>query len=614
MTDPIPRTRYRQATKHLPRTEVDRLLRCRRDLAFYAENQLVIADKQGIERKFVFNRAQQIVHAKLSSQWREKGFIKAICLKARQEGISTLVAGRFFRRVHLNQNQKVAIVADQKDKAKGLFEMYQRFYENVPEKPETETTQKREILKLVNGSQLVVETAGDETSGRSQTIQALHLSEAAFYPNAATVFLALTEAMPDKGSEIIIESTANGVGNWFHQKYEQAKAGQSDYIAIFLPWWIHEEYETKITAEEEQEILSSDDEFERRAQDLGIEYEGEYHRLTPQQLAWRRRRIANNCDGDVRRFQQENPSDDQEAFLVSGNPFFDEDALKKYQYTTTYERPVKIRGDIAYEDGNLFVKPSPRGSLKVWEAPTDNAIYVIAADTAKGKRVGPISERRTIDEFDAERGGSDYSCADVLKVERDEHGRYYKQVAQFHARIKPDLFAYELVKLGYWYGSKGPDGMRFPATLAPEKNHSSAETIIRILLDECPAPCPGSRYPALYFSRSMNKRNNRITPIAGWNTSMVTRHPMLDELESLIRHERIDIGCLETIRECYSFIVDEDGEPRAQEGAHDDRVLTLAIAVQVARSLSHEPPKGELPKIETYNSPTGAFDYGYDIP
>src|SRR5262249_59464457 len=88
-----------------------------------------------------------------------------------------------------------------------------------------------------------VGTAGTKAVGRSSTIQLFHGSEVAFWPFADTHAAGVMQAVPnEKDTEIILESTANGIGNFFHQTWRNAEAGKNDYIAIFVPWYWSEEY------------------------------------------------------------------------------------------------------------------------------------------------------------------------------------------------------------------------------------------------------------------------------------------------------------------------------------------------------------------------------------
>lgn len=562
-----------------------------KDLPYYSRKHLKIRTKDASLKPFNFNAPQKIVHDKLSKQLKETGRIRAIILKARQEGISTYVAGRFFRKAHLWPRQRITVIADEWAHGSAIFEFYDRMYKNlIPEMdPGTFSTQRGQVLHLKNDSQIVVATAMNPDAGRSTTIQELHCSEVAFWPNAKDTYISLAQSVPDEGSEIVLESTANGVGGFFYDTWFSAKEGTNGYVPIFLPWWALKEYSLEIDDEERDEILCSDDSYERFALDIGFEWEDKVWKLTPEQLAWRRKvGIPEKCAGDLRIFRQEYPSTDREAFVATGDTFFDKDALEELEKNTL--GPIR-RGYLKDNGrGSIVLHNEASSYLRIWELPKRDGVYVIGADTATGKLVG------TGDPFD-ERGGRDFSCAEVFEVNSR------RQVAQLHGRIVPEEFARQLYLLGYFYGHQ-TEGIRHPATLAVESNHRSGETVLRKLDREL-------QYPALYYSRQMNTRSNRITPKLGWLTSKITRPVMLDELSEAVREGTVLIYSPDTIREMFTFVRDDEGRPGAQEGAHDDRVISLAITLQVAQTLDHRPPVGRPPEPESYDSPSGAFNYGY---
>jgi hypothetical protein len=148
-----------------------------------------------------------------------------------------------------------------------------------------------------------VGTAGTKAAGRSRTLQLFHGSEVAFWPNAASHFAGVLQAVPDlPETEIILESTANGIGGEFHERWQMAEAGIGDYQAIFVPWFWSEEYARPVDAD----FILDDDEEEYAA----------LHGLSMEQMAWRRAKIHELKDPML--FRQEYPSTAAEAFQLTG--------------------------------------------------------------------------------------------------------------------------------------------------------------------------------------------------------------------------------------------------------------------------------------------------------
>ena len=555
--------------------------RSRRDLDFYNQSALMIRDKQSRMVPLVLNPPQQIVQAKLSAQLKREGKIRAVVLKARQEGVSTLTAARFFRVIHLWPGINAMVVADSLERAEVLFNIYDRYHENLPPeiKPPKKATQRGRYMAFPHDSTLSVRPATDTEAGRAMTLHRLHASELAFWgEHARDTWISLLQAVPQDSGEVVVESTAKGAGGLFHELWELAETGETGWISIFLPWWIHDEYEVEPNPEEVERISEDPDDFEQQAQTTGFPYEGEYHRLNLRKLAWRRRVIVDKFGGNpvtlgkdaVRAFQQEYPATAEEAFLMSGACFFDEEALRVMARNT--EEPVSRGRLVLSEDRQVRLEPSDRGFVKVWEKPKPDGHYVVGADTAEGKLVAARSLAQTSDPEDS---GRDYSCAVVLKVE--ETG--YRVVAEVWGHVVPEVFADQIRLLGKWYAC-GPPNSRQPALVGVERNHSSGQTVLRLLREH-------HHYVPLHWAREINYLTKQVTRRVGWVTSAETRMPMLDELGQKVRQAQIFVPGKDAVREMVTFVVWENGKPAAEEGCHDDRVIALAIAVQMAREHRH---------------------------
>jgi len=565
------------------------LARFRQDLPLYSAAALTIRDKQAQTHNLEFNEAQTIVHKALSEQLHETGRIRAIVLKARQEGVSTYTAARFFRAIHLWPGVVAMVVADSLERAGALYDIYARYYENLPPEimPVRKSVARQRHLGFTHDSSLSVRPSTDTEAGRAMTIQRLHASELAFWGSGAReTWISLMQAVPHTGSEVIVESTARGAGGLFHELWEAAERGESGWLAIFLPWWIHGEYEIE-PGEYEQAILQDPEDFERDAMTAGIPYQGENHKIGLRKLAWRRAVITEKFGGDpnrpsrdsVRQFQQEYPATAEEAFLVSGACFFDEDELRRM---TRQSVDPLVRGRLRLdteEDGkrSITIEPNDRAFVRIWERPGPKEHYVIGGDTAEGKLV---AAKRAVDTAEIERGGRDYSAAVVLRLAQGD--RRAGVVAELHGRIAPEVFAEQLRLLGEYYSCGGPadDSYGNKALVGVERSHSSGQTVLRLLREHY-------RYNPLYWHREVNRRTRRIGRVIGWVTDSTSRMPMLDLLGEWIRKAQVEIPGRDLIREMVTFVLWEDGKPQALEGCHDDRVIALAVACQMTREHRH---------------------------
>lgn len=289
-----------------------------RDFQFFAENFFKIRTKKGAILPFELNRAQLYIYERLEKQLAETGKVRAYILKGRQQGCSTFVQARYFHKTITNRGIKTFILTHEAAATKNLFSMTKRYYENLPVGlcPKASRHSEKELRFDAFDSEYAVGTAGAQATGRSQTVQLLHGSEVAFWPNAEEHAQGLMQAVGDQeGTEIILESTANGIGNFFHSGWVSATQGKSGFQAIFVPWYWQPEYTIKY-AQSSEEILLSDDEQELL--DLYAE-----NGMTRENIYWRRVKIgafSNDYELGVKLFNQEYPTCANDAFL---NPIDD---------------------------------------------------------------------------------------------------------------------------------------------------------------------------------------------------------------------------------------------------------------------------------------------------
>jgi hypothetical protein len=393
------------------------------DFEQYAALNLKIKTKDGAIEPFEFNAPQKYIHQQLEQQLSTTGKIRAILLKGRQQGASTYTEGRFYWRTSMHFGKQAYILTHEQAATDNLFTMAKRYHDNCHSelKPSTGAANAKELVFDVLDSGYKVGTAGSRAVGRSGTIQYFHGSELGFWPNAQEHFAGVVQCVADApGTEIILESTANGVGGKFHELWIEAVNENSGYIAIFVPWFWTEEYRKDATA------FAPTEEELRYKRIYGVDNE---------QLAWRRGKI-NDLGRDLA--DQEYPYCWQDAFLSSGRTVFDKPltaAALKECWTPKSRRALENTRWIERKDGEL----------KVWSEPSTDKRYCIGADVAEGLLNG------------------DYSSAMVREIVSGE------QVAEWHGHIAPDLFGKILFQLGKWYNN---------AYLGVENNNHGLATLI----------------------------------------------------------------------------------------------------------------------------------------
>jgi len=376
--------------------------RLKDDFVHYSAKCLKIRPKDaraGLQ-PLTLNKAQAYLHGRFEAQLERTGRIRALVLKGRQQGISTYIGGRFYHKVTHSRGVRCFILTHEQDATDNLFGMVSRYHEHCPApvKPSTGAANAKELYFDRLESGYAVGTAGSKAVGRSQTIQLFHGSEVAFWPNASTHFAGVMQAVPDlAGTEVVLESTANGVGGEFHERWQQAEAGIGDYEAIFIPWFWQEEYRRPVPNgfvldEEEQEYRDA-------------------HGLDLEQMAWRRNKIAELKDPLL--FKQEYPATAAEAFQMTGSDSFIKaaDVLRARKATIEGVGPLVVGVDPKREGADRFSIAWRRGR-KVEKVESDpSPIDTLRAAT---KIKGIIDEDKPAKVF-MDVGGNGGGIYDILK-------------------------------------------------------------------------------------------------------------------------------------------------------------------------------------------------------
>lgn len=380
------------------------------------ENLYTIINKSGQKVLFTPNAPQRKIN-----QIKRK---RKMVLKARQFGISTNEIVKMFDSVIFTKNMNAAIIAHEQDSIKKLFRIVQRLYKFLPDqiKPKIDRGggSKYELYFPEINSRIYC-----DLESRSDTIQHLHVSEAAFMKDAAKLKATL-QTVPIETGIVTIETTANGMANHFYDMWNDR---DQPYEKIFFPWYIFNEY--KLLA---GKIVLSDDELAlvQKAKKLfGV-------KITNEQIMFRRFKKAelkmSSHDKTKVSFEQEYPEDDTTCFLSSGEAVMDLFKIKKM----------------------LDNLPTPIGDsegIKRYIKPTKHKSYVIGADPAEGVR-------------------RDWSVGVVIELES-------KSIAAvMRGQWKPSEFAEKLAEIGKEFSGtlKG-----FPILAVERNNHGHA---VLLKLDE----------------------------------------------------------------------------------------------------------------------------------
>ena len=500
----------------------------------YIESCLKIKTKSGTVVPFRLNDAQRKLYAVAKRQQDAGKPVRLIILKARQLGFSTLTEGLIFHACATRKNVNALIVAHREDATANLFRMSKLFYDELPApvKPMLRASNAQELV-FENPSKLRSErearpglrsrircaTAGGRGIGRSDTLQCVHLSEYAFWPDGAdgkaSTLAGILQAVPSlPGTMVVIESTANGFED-FKERWDAAVAGENDFEPVFFAWFENPDYSMPVVPGTE---------WTPEERDLKAAYQ-----LTDGQLQWRRWCIANNCGGSLDMFRQEYPASPGEAFLHSGTGVFDNE-----QIVLRLERLPSPAGRGEFTDGEWT--ESETGAITLYELPEEGVPYVLGGDTA-GE-------------------GSDYFTAIVID---NVSGRI---VAKLRQKYSEPEYVRQIYALGRFYND---------ALVAIETNFSTYPVM---KLQEMEYPNQYSREREDTYTRQMKKSY-------GFRTDRQSRPRAIANLVEVFSSHPEWFTDRELLEEMLTFCYNEDHRPEALAGKHDDLVMGAAITYAV---------------------------------
>lgn len=294
-----------------------RALAARDPFTLIEDGHLKITTKSATLEVFVLNRAQRRFLDRIKRLWVEKRIIRINLLKARQLGITTVIEAIIFSLTSYTENTNSLIIADDLDGSNYIFGMSKLYQEQMPEHllvPEKRSNEKKLEFDGIH-SQILIDTSANPAAGRKYTFRLVHLSEYAFFSNANLLMDGLSNSVPALPQTIIIkETTANGL-NHFKEEWDAAANGDSDYVNIFLPWYLGDDYRMPVDAN----FVLGDRALGEVSADEKVLYNllvAEDVDFIEERLQWRRWCIRNNCRGYVSIFRQEYPSTPAEAFVA----------------------------------------------------------------------------------------------------------------------------------------------------------------------------------------------------------------------------------------------------------------------------------------------------------
>ncbi len=539
-------------------------LRQRYDFEYWCATCVTVKDKAGYaDVRLRLNQAQRIIVAAMEEQRTAGKPIRIILLKARQLGGSTVVqAYMAWIQLLLRDNWHSLICAHVKDAAQTIRGMMSKLLAAYPEDylPEGETSLRlaayegsRTTMRLGHRSNTVTITSAEtQEAARGKDIAMAHLSEVAFWrtsaghdPNNIIRSIAGSVALASH-TLVVVESTANGVGNYFHSEWLRAEAGVSDKRAVFVPW--HKLGIYRMEVDDYAALWASLDDYEKRLWQMGLALE---------QIAWyhaKRREYTTH-----RAMQAEYPTTAVEAFTATDRSVFDTGGVERQRQSCREPMAVgEVSGDaVKGRDAlrGVHFAADGGGRLKVWRMPEKEAVadrYLAVVD------IGGRSDT------------SDYSV--VAVIDRRGDGGKPEIVAQWRGHTDHDLLAWKAAQIAAFYSR---------ALLVVESNTIETERTegenSAYILDEI-----ADYYPNMYYRCGADGGRNRL----GFHTNRQTKPLVVNTLVAAVRdglYVERDSGAVD---ELMTYERKENGSFGAKDGCHDDILMTRCIGIFLAQEMA----------------------------
>lgn len=535
-------------------------LRCYYDFEYWAINCVVIKDKiSPRDIPFRLNTPQRSMLQMLEADRRDGLPLRVILLKARQWGGSTLTQMYMaWMQTVRHTNWHSAICAHNKTAAANIRGMFTKLLQKYPKDLWEGEKDAKFVpfegctdVRTINGRDCRVSIGSSERPDalRGGDYAMVHLSEAAFLVStpsrpARALAQAVCSSVPlVPETLVVVESTARGIGDYFHTEWLRSKNGESDKNAIFVPWF--EVDFNSIPTDEPMKILANLTPYEKKLWRQGC---------TSARINWYRRRSREYSDKDA--LHSEFPSNDIEAFASSQSMVFSPVHVEHLRSACVI--PPR-KGEID-SSAQRFIDDET-GRLKLWEKPTPNSRYVVAVD------VGGRSPK------------SDWSVISVMEADSE----CPRVCAQWRGHIDHDLLANKSANIARFFNN---------ALLVIESNTyetddfgSSVDSNLFILNRLAES------YPNLYRRVTYDRISNAQTTRIGFHTNRATKTMLISGLIEAVREGMYIERDTDACNELLTYEVSDRGVFSAKQGHNDDILMTRAIALHVIKNREQIPPR-----------------------
>lgn len=544
------------------------------DFEYFAAVCLTIKDKTTKKDiPFILNRGQRKLLKAIEQQRLNGQPIRIILLKARQWGGSTLVQlyMLWIQLIH-KKNWNSCICAHTKDAAKNIRGMFNHALTNYPLfdgiKLELQPYERTDNIKYLpsRGCRITVGSAEAPNSVRSQDAAMIHYSEVAFFPSTETnkpeelIGSVSSSVTRTPYSIIVYESTAKGIGNFFHTQWQLAEQLKSAFTAVFVAWYEIDIYTEPIKGDEQQFIETLTD-YELTLWNKGA---------TLQAINWYRHKKAEQPSDSS--MKEEFPTDSIEAFQHSGQPAFKVEHIERMRkdcispetigelYADASPSEIKLKPEKRKKVlQNIRFQPDGNGQLSVWTPPDKQQNisyrYLVIVDT------GGRSNK------------ADYSVITVIDRYWLMHGGKPEIIAQWRGHTDHDILAWKATQIATWYNNAL---LVFESNTAETENTDTDGNHSEFIFDTI-----ANHYTNLYSRTPADQIRQGIPAKWGFHTNKSTKPLIIDNYTAVIREHGYIERDNQALNEARWYEKKPNGSFGAIEGQHDDIIMTRMIGLYI---------------------------------
>ena len=563
-------------------------LRLKYDFEFCAYLTMKIQDKESkLFIPLLLNEGQRILVGEYERQRLADEPIRVLLVKARQWGGSTVTqCYMHWLQTYWYENWHSCIVALNQSQAVNIRTMYKNLIARRPNWCERITFRRFENTELIRiiperGCRVQIGSATKPDALRSFDFSLVHMSEVGLWKDTKEVkgddmAMAMYSTVPNvPGTMIVMESTAKGIGNYFHRQYlaakENKRKGNKGIRPVFVAWFVDVRYTRNYRSRyaSAEEFVSTWSEYNWWQYDQGATLEGIY---------WYNCTKAENHWTDFQ-MKSEYPTTAEEAFQSKSGRYFTEDLLEWLKrYTREPKLIGELRGDATIgpkvlENLKFYSNDSLQDeALKIWIKPEDNAPewkkvknrFLVTVD------VGGRSPR------------ADWSVISVFdRLSMAEDFGALERAALWKMHVDPDILAYRSAMVAHYYNdallvieSNTYDTKNKKSDDADKSEGDHTYTVLDTL---------GGIYENLYRRRtSPDNTKDKETRHIGWHMNKQTKYMAYDDYTVRLREGDYMEYSQDAADEAMWLMNAPGGKIEAMEGTHDDVQDTTAVGNYVA--------------------------------